>query len=148
MLDLQAPQFGHIPPKTNFIERPGSYALILNEQQQLALVKTDWGHIYLPGGGIEAGESKETALHREVMEETGLKIQIDRYIGLAYEFFYSRSQDLHFNKAAHFFRASITGTHASGPLEDDHQLIWVAPEEAAEILHTDAYTWIVQEELL
>ena len=38
------------------------------------------GFYSLPGGRVEFGESLHTALHREVEEETGLKIEI---IGLA-----------------------------------------------------------------
>src|ERR1700736_4669549 len=38
------------------------------------------GFYSLPGGRVEFGESLHTALHREVNEETGLKIEI---IGLA-----------------------------------------------------------------
>ena len=38
------------------------------------------GFYSLPGGRVEFGESLHTALHREVAEETGLKIEV---IGLA-----------------------------------------------------------------
>ena len=38
------------------------------------------GFYSLPGGRVEFGESLDTALHREVDEETGLKIEI---VGLA-----------------------------------------------------------------
>jgi 8-oxo-dGTP diphosphatase len=35
----------------------------------------------LPGGGMEAGESPEQTVIRELAEETGLAIRIKRYIG-------------------------------------------------------------------
>lgn len=35
----------------------------------------------LPGGGVEAGESVEEAIHREVLEETGLVITLDEQLG-------------------------------------------------------------------
>lgn len=34
-----------------------------------------------PGGGIDFGESFEETLHREVMEEIGLKIKIGKLVG-------------------------------------------------------------------
>jgi 8-oxo-dGTP pyrophosphatase MutT (NUDIX family) len=44
--------------------------------------RADNGYWNLPGGGLELGESLETALHREVMEETGLEVRVVRLIGV------------------------------------------------------------------
>ncbi|MEN0003589.1 MAG: NUDIX hydrolase [Bacteroidota bacterium] len=148
MIELPTPQFGEIPNDTDYIERPGSYALILNKKRELAVVDTDWGHLYLPGGGIDPGESKELALHREVMEETGLFIQIKAYLGSAKEYFYSSSRDSYFNKIAHFFIAEPIGLYPKGKVEDDHELLWMPPKTAFEELHTDAYSWLVKKHLL
>ena len=53
-------------------------ALMIDPADRVLLVKldldfTDWVGWVLPGGGIEDGEDVETALRRELLEETGLK---------------------------------------------------------------------------
>jgi mutator protein MutT len=54
-------------------------ALVINDQQQLLLVKRAHepgrGLLGLPGGFVDAGETAEEALRREVQEETGLEIR-------------------------------------------------------------------------
>jgi len=48
----------------------------------------------LPGGGIDSGEHPITALHREVMEETGWKIARPRHIGAFRRFVFMPEYDL------------------------------------------------------
>ena len=54
------------------LERPDHRILIT----QRALDKA-WaaGHWEIPGGGVRAGETPEEAVHREVLEETGLDLE-------------------------------------------------------------------------
>jgi 8-oxo-dGTP pyrophosphatase MutT (NUDIX family) len=52
---------------------------IFSKDGKLLLGKTRKGGVYgglfvVPGGGVEYGETKEIALHREMLEETGIDI--------------------------------------------------------------------------
>lgn len=60
-------------------------AIIRDDAGRLLLVRRARppaaGRWSLPGGRVEAGESTEQALAREVAEETGLAVQVGRHVG-------------------------------------------------------------------
>ena len=62
--------------------RVAARAALLNDKGQVAVMNfTVTGSYKLPGGGVDAGEEIEAALHREVREETGYEITDVQPIG-------------------------------------------------------------------
>ena len=139
--------FGTILPEVAYVSRPGAYALFFNAQSELGLVRTDGGRYFLAGGGIEAGEDKETAVIREVQEETGLLAQVKHPLGTAVEYYLDDEQGVHYEKTGHFFRVDILGEAAEGKTEDDHHLIWLPPVEAGPLLSHQMYRWAMEQAL-
>jgi ADP-ribose pyrophosphatase YjhB (NUDIX family) len=58
-------------------------AVIFNQQNQILLVKTTYNRTHpwgLPGGSLDYGESPEGAAIREMLEETGLSVVIEKFL--------------------------------------------------------------------
>lgn len=57
-------------------------ALIFDDAGRVLMIQTHkWSHLWgIPGGKIEWGEASEAALHREILEETALKITEARMV--------------------------------------------------------------------
>jgi len=73
---------GLVSPRLGYREPVAvSQAVILSEQRVLLAVRRDLRGWELPGGHLQAGESPEDALFREVREETGHEIAIERHVG-------------------------------------------------------------------
>lgn len=52
-----------------------------DRREILLSVRSDVKGFELPGGTPEAGEAHETTLAREVLEETGLDVRVERHVG-------------------------------------------------------------------
>ena len=74
----------------------------------------------LPGGGIDSGEHPITALHREVMEETGWKIARPRHIGAFRRFVFMPEYDLWAEKLCLVYRADPV-LRLGDPTEAGHE---------------------------
>src|SRR5512147_879179 len=63
--------------------RPSVAAIIRNEDGAILLQRrSDNGLWGLPSGGVEIGETVSTAVVREVKEETGLVVEVERLVGV------------------------------------------------------------------
>ena len=57
-------------------------AVIDDEGRFLAIQRRDNGKWEIPGGVLELGETPEEGVVREVLEETGVKVHVERLTGL------------------------------------------------------------------
>lgn len=93
--------------------RPAVYAVIINQDK--VLLSKQYGKYGLPGGGVEVDETLEEALYREVKEETGLQVEIERILDCKNRFFRAPS-GAHWNVVSVFYRCR----HAGGELSTDY----------------------------
>lgn len=140
MRDAIVPQFGEIAHGVNYIDRPGSYALIVRDGA-LLIVETASGR-FLPGGGLGAAEAPEDALRRELLEETGLVPERFSVLGTARQLVTESSTGTGYNKIETFYLVSVIAEHAT-PTESDHNVRWLPLAEARDILREEAQRWAV-----
>lgn len=135
------PEFGRRDPGVAYRDRPGAYALMFDDAGHIAVVETPQG-CYLPGGGLEAGESDEDALHREVREECGLDCAIVCPLGVAIEYVHAVAEAAWFRKRGMFFLIR-PGDVIDAVTEPDHRLHWLDPGEAVDRLRHGSQKWAV-----
>jgi 8-oxo-dGTP diphosphatase len=79
----------------------------------------------LPGGGIDPGEQPVPALHREVYEETGWRIDRPVRLGAFRRYTFMPEYDLWAEKVCHIYLARPT-LCLGPPSERFHEAVWVS----------------------
>ncbi|MGL4763322.1 MAG: NUDIX hydrolase [Sarcina sp.] len=115
--------------------RRAARVVLTNEQNQVALLNvTNEGYYKLPGGGIEKGETKEEAAIREVKEETGYKMELEKVIGLIIEY----SDDTNLMQLSFAYKGKVTEkasvSLSENEIEQGIKLEWFTYEEAIRVL--------------
>jgi 8-oxo-dGTP pyrophosphatase MutT (NUDIX family) len=134
------PEFGIVTPGVVYRLRPGGYVVLLRGGT-IGVVATPAG-LVLPGGGQEDGESAEAAAIREAAEECGLRVTLDRCIGVADELVFAAEEGIHYRKRCTFFLGEAAGRCGVG--EPDHELLWLPIAEAGR-LRFGSQRWAVAE---
>jgi ADP-ribose pyrophosphatase YjhB (NUDIX family) len=75
--------------------RPSVYGIIIKDGKVLLIKQHNF--YSFPGGGIEIDETVEKALKREMLEETGLKVDIKEIIDCRSSFFFANMVDEYWN---------------------------------------------------
>jgi 8-oxo-dGTP diphosphatase len=135
-----APVFGTRIAGCSYTVRPSAYALVLDQDGRIAIVRAARGWL-LPGGGIDAGETAEQAVEREAREECGFVIQIRGIVGHATEIVHSPAGNAGVDKVSVFFDAAVTGSVV--PTEPNHELVWLPRAEAVTQLSHKSHRWAV-----
>ncbi|WKA56644.1 NUDIX hydrolase [Planococcus shixiaomingii] len=78
MLSQEKVQQTYTPPK----HIVSAAAVVLNENQEILLIKGPRRGWEMPGGQVEEGESLKEAAVREVKEESGIDIEVVKFCGV------------------------------------------------------------------
>jgi len=142
---ISEPQFGRPEPGAAPRERPAAFCVV-EDGGRIALVKITTGRtppfFDLPGGALDEGETAQAAGARELIEETGLVVEVGALVGAARQHFRLGNGEA-VNNHCRFHAARIVGHDPAGKIEDDHELVWKTPLEALGLLRHEAHAWAV-----
>ncbi|MBJ2151122.1 NUDIX hydrolase [Paracoccus sp. IB05] len=126
-----------VKPGQQYRRRPGAYAVLWRAGRILTTFQqSPVPEFQLPGGGIDPGENPLAALHREVFEETGWKIDAPRRIGTYRRFTFMPDYDFWAEKVCTVWLARPVLRHGP-PREPGHTAVWLSPGEALELLGSE-----------
>ncbi|MBC7253443.1 MAG: NUDIX domain-containing protein [Actinobacteria bacterium] len=108
----------------------------------MAIIKTRRGY-FLPGGGVDTGESDIDALKREILEETGCQASILTELGEAVEYIKAYSEKKHYQIRSRFYGVQL-GSKVREGIEKGEQLVWLRKEDAVTLLKPGGQVWVVQ----
>ena len=140
MISASIPIFGDRVAGEHYTLRPGAYVLVHHEGK-IAVVKATSGYCF-PGGGQDPGEDLQDTARRECREEVGLQIVLDRELARADQLAFGMPEQRYFHKQCTFFLAHLaTEERLAG--EPDHELFWMTPSEALQVLIHGAERWVL-----
>ena len=138
-------QFGVPEPGVKHRDRPAVFG-VAERMGQIALIRVTREGVPpfhdLPGGAIEPGESEGRALAREFGEETGLIVRGGEVLDRADQFMI-KSDGEPVNNRSVLMCAAIEGFDPQQKIEEDHRLVWFAPEQALRIVRHDSHAWAI-----
>jgi len=124
-------------------ERIGAYALIINSDDEIALVKRD-NNYFLPGGGVDMGETYEECLKRECSEEIGYNVEIAQYIGKLPHYTKAIKRNEYLKIIGHFYIGKLLDKN-NLKIEDDHELVWVPIMESPDKMQEEFQAYAIRE---
>lgn len=131
-------RYGETPrPGQRYRRRAGVYAVCLDGDALLTTFQQSPIPEYqLPGGGIDPGEQPVAALHREVFEETGWRVEIRHRLGTFRRFTFMPDYDLWAEKICTIYLARPV-LRLGPPSEPGHTAVWMPAVEGLELLGTE-----------
>lgn len=135
----------NIPPSSKkdirYELRKAARALVFNREGKIAILfASKFNYHKLPGGGVEDGEDILTGLERELLEETGCKVEMrPQDVGVVIEY---RSED-GLLQISYCYLADVIGepgevAFTEREIENGFELQWLSMEEAINFLENDA----------
>ncbi len=137
-------QFGVRVEGIDYLERLGAYGIAIKDGA--VLIEIGKLGYFLPGGGVDEGESMEQALQREFLEETGYELRSLELVGQAVEYIYLPEKDFKQKKIGRCYLVELgekgTPTFADGHVCDT---VWIPFAAIRERMYLASQWWAIEE---
>lgn len=124
--------------------REGVYAIIVDDESKVAIVKTKKGYFML-GGGLKENETHEACIKRECLEEVGMDVIIKDFICKGGK--YSWVDGIGYMYGIGYFYFAKSKGITSNPIEKDHELVWIDIKKCSKNMYLEHQAWALQQAL-
>ena len=116
-------------------KRIGARGIVLKDNKIALFYKKNMNEYKLPGGGVDENEEYEDAFLREVLEETGCRVNIIKKLGITEEF----KGNTNFYQISHIYLSKVVeDTHKIQITEKEAieggSLLWVTLDQAIDLV--------------
>lgn len=124
-------------PRERMAFRPSVYGFVKHGDRILLIRTSATGAYEFPGGGIEPGERMEDALRREVLEEAGIDVSVQRFLLFKETFFYHDLEKKAYHSLQFFYECTplqdiLLEAHVDADGTVTEEPLWVATSTLSE----------------
>ncbi len=123
--------------KDKLIFRPAAYAVVIDKGNVLLLETKHTGKYWFPGGAVELGETLEESMKRELKEETGIEIEVEKFLKVNEIFFYYDPLDEAYHNFSFFYlckpkTTTLMADDLVDPEEESIKPRWISIKDLTE----------------
>ena len=124
-----------------YVHRKGAY-LIPIKDDRVGVIQTPKG-FFLPGGGIENGETDTLCIMRECMEETGYTVSVKKKVCSAEA--YEKNHEIgYFHPIQTYYLGELIEQKQTH-VESDHKLVWMNYSDLRGNMCIEMQNWALEQ---